>query len=59
MDIYGTDKYYKENSLTADQIQLWVDGVEITAEGSSTEVTRTLTKVEDLTETRDGEEVPY
>ena len=52
MDIYGTDKYYKQDTLTAEQIQLWVDGINITAEGSTTEVTRTLTKVEDLKETR-------
>ena len=52
MDIYGTDKYYKQDTLTAEQIQLWVDGINITAEGSTTEVTKTLTKVEDLKETR-------
>ena len=35
MDIYGTDKYYKQDTLTAEQIQLWVDGINITAEGST------------------------
>ena len=59
MDLYGTDKYYKSNSLTADKIQVWVDGVNITATGSNANITRTLTKVKDLTETRDGSTVTY
>ncbi len=50
MDLYGTDKYYKENSLTADKVQLWVDGVNVTASGSSTDIVKSLTKVEDLSE---------
>ena len=50
MDLYGTDKYYDKdrNALTAEKIQLWVDGVDITASGSTAELKRTLTKVEDL-----------
>ena len=59
MDIQGTDKYFKRSSLTADQIQVWVDGVDITATGSNANITRTLEKVEDLTETRDGKTVTY
>ena len=50
MDLYGTDKYYKENSLTAEKVQLWVDGVNVTASGSSTDIVKSLTKVEDLSE---------
>ena len=50
MDLYGTDKYYKENSLTADKVQLWVDGVNVTASESSTDIVKSLTKVEDLSE---------
>ncbi len=48
MDLYGTDKYYASNSLTADKIQVIVDGVDITSEENKTQITRTLTKVEDL-----------
>ena len=59
MDIQCTDKYFKRSSLTADQIQVWVDGVDITATGSNANITRTLEKVEDLTETRDGKTVTY
>ena len=59
MDIQGTDKYFKRSSLTADQIQVWVDGVDITATSSNANITRTLEKVEDLTETRDGKTVTY
>ena len=50
MDLYGTDKYYKENSLTAEKVQLWIDGVNVTASGSSTDIVKSLTKVEDLSE---------
>ena len=59
MDIYGTDKYFKQSTLTADQIQLWVDGVNITASGSTAKISRTLTKVKDFTEQRDGKTVTY
>ena len=59
MDIQGTDKYFKSSSLTANQIQVIVDGVNITATGSTANITRTLEKVEDLTETRDGKTVTY
>ena len=50
MDLYGTDKYYQGNSLTADKVQLWVDGVNVTASGSSTDIVKSLTKVKDLSE---------
>ena len=50
MDLYGTDKYYKENSLTADKVQLWVDGVNVTASENTTEIVKSLTKVKDLSE---------
>ena len=50
MDLYGTDKYYQGNSLTADKVQLWIDGVNVTASGNTTEIVKTLTKVEDLSE---------
>ena len=36
--------------MTADKVQLWVDGVNVTASESSTDIVKSLTKVEDLSE---------
>ena len=51
VDLYGTDKYYKSSSLTADKIKVFIDGTEIT---STTYVKKTLSAATALTETRDG-----
>ena len=56
VELYGTDKYYANNTLDINKIKVIVDGEEVT----NTEcVIKELSAPEVLNETRDGENVPY
>ena len=46
VDLIGTDKYYKSNSLTTDKITVYVDGEEAST------ITKNLSQATSLTETR-------
>ena len=46
VDLVGTDKYYKSNSLTTDKITVYVDGEEAST------ITKNLSQATSLTETR-------
>ena len=56
VDLYGTDKYYENNTLDVSKIKVIIDGEEIT---STTNVTKQLSTATPLTETRDGASVQY
>ena len=56
VELYGTDKYYAENTLDVSKIKVIIDGEEIT---STTNVTKQLSTPTELTENRDGTTVPY
>ena len=56
VDLIGTDKYFKEGALTTDNIKIFIDDEEVT---SSTNVLKTLSSVENLSETVDGKTVQY
>ena len=56
VDLYGTDKYFTENTLDVSKIKVFVDGEEIT---SATNALKELSAATPLTETRDGETVQY
>ena len=57
MDLIGTDKFYKESTLTNEQIKVLVEEIDIIAGGAS--VTKTLSNPTILTETRDGKQAEY
>ena len=56
VDLYGTDKYYANNTLDVNKIKVIIDGEEVT---STTNVTKQLSVPTALTETRDGANVQY
>ena len=56
VDLYGTDKYFTENTLDVSKIKVFVDGEEIT---SATNALKELSTATPLTETRDGATVQY
>ena len=56
VDIYGTDKYYANNTLDISKIKIIIDGEEVT---STENVVKQLSAPEVLTETRDGINTPY
>ncbi len=55
IDLIGTDKYYKSSSLTADNIDVFLEGDDITA----TTITKSLSRPTSLTEIRNGSSVQY
>ncbi len=56
VELYGTDKYYENNTLDVSKIKVIIDGEEVT---STENVTKGLSAPTELTETRDGVAVPY
>ena len=56
VELYGTDKYYENNTLDVSKIKVIIDGEEVT---STENVTKGLSGPTELTETRDGVAVPY
>ena len=56
VDLYGTDKYYRSDTLDISKIQVFVDGTEIT---NSETVKKELSEPEILTETREGTTTQY
>ena len=56
VDLYGTDKYYAEDTLDISKIKVIIDGEEVT---STENVTKELSAPTPLTETRDGANAQY
>ena len=56
VDLYGTDKYYENNTLDVSKIKVIIDGEEVT---SAENVVKQLSVATPLTETRDGSNVQY